>query len=331
MTSQKNNPRKLYTGMHNGVCALTSSGEDNSWDQGQITPLDHAASRFSWTNAAPSRAYLAAYESGVYRTDDGGSTWQQLGSYPADYAHSVLVDPTDGDTAYVGSEPADIFRTSDAGITWERCSGFRAVPESEQWFFHSETRQSHVRDLRAAPYDSNLLYAGIEVGGVIRSLDGGETWDQCTGTDPDIHFVNPSAVPGRVYLATADGPYRSDDGGKSWELINHGLERRYTVQIASAPDDADLVLVTVSRNAGRSEPQFYRSEDGGKHWGLVAEVGSGDGMVVAIDWDPNEPKRVYAGADNGKIYCSEDQGLNWVQIGVELKTLGVGALVVAPV
>ena len=332
MTQSGNNVRKLYVGMHDGVCTLSSSDSGSTWKQGKITSLDHAAARFSWTRKDPSRAYLAAYESGVYRTDDGGATWNHLAAYPSAYAHSVLAHPDDADTAYVGSEPAGVFRTKDGGNSWEECSGFQTVPESDQWFFHSETRDSHIRDLRMAPYDPKLMYAGIEVGGVIRSLDEGETWEQSLGTDPDIHFVDPCAtIPGRVYLATASGPYRSDDGGRSWEMIDNGLQRHYTLHITAAPDDADVVLVTVSKHAGRVEPQLYRSTNGGKQWELVPEVGLDNDMVVAIDWDPGEPQRVYAGTDKGKVYCSNDRGRKWTQIGVDLGSLGVGALGVAPV
>ena len=74
-----------------------------------------AAARLTSSPANPQRAYLAAYEAGVYRTDDGGSTWQRLGSYPTDYAHSVLAHPNEPDTVFVGSEPAAIFRSSDGG------------------------------------------------------------------------------------------------------------------------------------------------------------------------------------------------------------------------
>ena len=197
------------------------------------------------------------------RTDDGGLTWKQLGSYPTDYAHSVLAHLSEAETVYAGSEPAALFRSSNGGDSWEECPGFRAVPESSQWYFHSETRDSHVRDLRVSPNDSNYLYAGIEVGGMVRSRDGGVSWQQLPGIDDDIHCVNLSGDrPKSVYVATANGPFRTHDEGDGWELINAGLDRRYTLHIAAAPDDADLVLVTVSTNARRQNPQFYRSTDG---------------------------------------------------------------------
>ncbi len=322
--------RKLYVGTHDEVCALTSSDGGSTWKQGETTPLTHAAARLSVSATTPQRAYLAAYESGVYRTDDGGLSWQNLSTYPSDYAHSVLVHPEDAQHVYVGSEPAALFRSADGGETWEECAGFRSVPESSDWSFHG-VRLSHIRDLRMAPDDPGCLYAGIEVGGVVRSRDGGDSWQQLHGTNDDIHLVNLSGDrPGTVYIATAGGPYRSDDQGQSWELINSGLQRQYTLHISAAPDNADLVLVSVSTNAGRQNPQFYRSTNGGREWRLIGSVGSDDDMVVAIDWDPNEPRRAYAGTDGGKLFCSEDRGETWEPLPVSLPSVAVSAMVVAP-
>ena len=182
--------KRIYVGMHDGVCSVASSDGGKTWKRVPITPLEHAAARLTSSPANPQRAYLAAYEAGVYRTDDGGSTWQRLGSYPTDYAHSVLAHPNEADTVFVGSEPAAIFRSSDGGNTWHEFGGFRSVPESTEWGFHAPTRDSHVRDLRMAPDDPNCLYAGIEVGGMVSSNDGGDSWKQLPGLDADIHCVN---------------------------------------------------------------------------------------------------------------------------------------------
>ena len=325
--------RTIYVGMHDGVCAVASDDGGNTWRQGPVTGLDNAAARLAVSPANPQLAYLAAYESGVYRTDDGGVTWQHLDAYPSDYAHSVLPDPGDPGVVYVGSEPATVFRSNDGGDSWQECRGFRAVPEATEWGFHSPTRDSHVRDLRSAPNDPARLYAGIEVGGMVRSDDAGATWSQLPGLDDDIHCVNLSAHrPDSIYVATARAPYRSDDGGASWQLINAGLDRRYTLHIAAAPDDADLVLVTVSENARRGNPQFYRSADAGRSWQLVEGLGQGEHpqqMVVAFEWDPQDPSRVYAGTDGGELFRSADRGLTWQPLPVRLPTVAVGALAVA--
>ena len=325
--------KTIYVGMHDGVCAVTSTDGGKTWTQGPVTGLAHAASRLAARSDGQGTAYLAAYEAGVYRTDDGGESWRKLDSYPSDYAHSVLAHPGEPDTVYVGSEPATVYRSSDGGATWQELSGFRDVPESADWGFHAPTRDSHVRDLRHAPNDAGCLYAGIEVGGMVRSDDGGASWRQLPGLNDDIHCVHlSSAQPQRVYVATARAPYRSDNSGADWQLINSGLDRRYTLHIAAAPDDADVVLVTVSENARRLNPQFYRSTDAGQTWTLVNGLGEGENpeeMVVAFDWDQAEPNKVYAGTDGGGLFSSADRGATWQRLPVQLPTVAVGALAVS--
>ena len=182
--------RLIYVGMHDGVCAVSSNDGGRTWQQGPVTRLPHAAARVAVSPMDPKRAWLAAYEAGVYRTDDGGSNWTHVESYPSDYAHSVLADPSAANGVLVGSEPAALFRSSDSGASWQECSGFQDVPESTNWGFHAPTRESHVRDLVVSPGDVGLLYAGIEVGGVVRSTDGGSSWQQLPGLDDDIHCLH---------------------------------------------------------------------------------------------------------------------------------------------
>ena len=180
------------------------------------------------------------------------------------------------------------------------------------------------------PYDARLIYAGIEVGGVVASRDGSVSWQQLPGTHDDIHCIHLSADrPQTVYVATAKGPYRSDDEGLSWQLINEGLQRPYALHIAAAPDAADMVLLSVSRNAGRQEPQFYRSTTGGRSWEQIESVGADEDMVVAFDWDIRRPQRVYAGTDKGKLFWSTDSGVSWEPISIVLPSVAVGALVTA--
>jgi photosystem II stability/assembly factor-like uncharacterized protein len=111
-------------------------------------------------------------------------------------------------------------------------------------------------------------------------------------------------------------------------LINQGIQRRYALHIAAAPDNADTVLLTVSENSRRVNPQLYLSTNGGSDWRLVKAIGHDDDMVVGIDWDPNNPQRAYAGTDHGSVYYSEDWGESWTQVPVKLSTVAVGALIV---
>ena len=78
MNRSEDRNRKLYVGMHDGVCAVTSTDGGVTWGRGKTTPLANAAARLSASPMLHHRAYLAAYEAGVYRTDDGGVSWQHL-------------------------------------------------------------------------------------------------------------------------------------------------------------------------------------------------------------------------------------------------------------
>ena len=320
---------RIYVGMHDGITTLTSSDGGGSWQQGPTTPLEHAAAKVAASASSPERAYLVAYEAGVHRTDDGGQTWRQLTAYPTVHAHSLAVHPTNPDIVYIGSEPASVYCTLDGGSSWEECTAFRDVPGADEWSFHWEGRHAHVRDLRLAPGNPDLLYAGIEVGGILRSPDGGRTWEHLHGADTDVHKVVASpSKPSTVYAATARGPFRSDDGGDTWEDIGRGLERRHNIPIIQAPDDHNLVIAGVASTARRQEAEVVRSTDGGRTWSKLEGLGAEDNMVIALAWDPANANHVFAGTDKGSIHMSTDRGASWSVIYDSLPTVAVGAIAV---
>ena len=73
------------------------------------------------------------------------------------------------------------------------------------------------------------------------------------------------------------------------------------------------------------------SPNAGKTWQHLTAIGADDAMVVAMDWDPSNPQRVYAGTDRGAVFCSQDRGVSWEPLPITLRTIAVGALVVGPV
>ncbi len=71
MTQENDSRRKIYVGTHDGVCALNTFDGGLTWEQGEMTPLANAAARLSASPVEPTCAYLAAYEAGVFKTEDG--------------------------------------------------------------------------------------------------------------------------------------------------------------------------------------------------------------------------------------------------------------------
>ncbi len=130
MSNNNDSNRRIYVGTHDGVCALNTDDGGLTWKQGKITPLANAAARLSVSPLQPDRAYLAAYEAGVFKTDDGGNTWNKLPAYPTGYAHSVLAHPDEPDVLFVGSEPAAVVRLAQEDL--ER----RPAPDG-RWFLRA--------------------------------------------------------------------------------------------------------------------------------------------------------------------------------------------------
>ncbi len=321
---------RLMAGTASGVCQVSISADGQAEIIGQITPLPHAVARMAVCQTLPQVVYLAAYEGGMWRSDDSGQTWRQLRTYPVAHAHSVVVDPRDPAVVYVGSEPAAIFHSRDGGSTWHECQGFRAVPESNQWHFFAP-RQAHVRDLTMAADDPQCLYAGLEVGGVVRSTDGGNTWKQLQGPYEDVHSLSVTSARTQVlYAATARQPWRSDDGGDTWTAIGEGLPHPYIVPIAAAPDDPNVVLVSCSTSFQRQTGYLARSTDGGRSWQQTTWPGPDHDMVIAIAWDRVDDRQVFAGTDGGRLYRSTDRGASWQTLPVALEQVAVGGLLVMP-
>jgi len=128
-------------------------------------------------------AVLAATGEGLFRTD-GGNNWQRVET-PVTNVYTVL--PTEG-RLFAGVLPAAVLVSAD-GNTFERLSGFERLANSAAWPTNPQQDRARVRSL-AAPQEGVLL-AGMEVGGLAVSRDGGETWRMVPAVPDDVHHVLP--------------------------------------------------------------------------------------------------------------------------------------------
>src|SRR5207244_681746 len=119
-------------------------------------------------------------------------------------------------TLYVGIEPAMLFRSADGGTTWTRLAAIDALPTRASWYFPPPPHQPHVRSIDFLPHAARSVLAGVEVGGVLLSPDGGVSWREMNdGVHVDVHTVRPDpGQPGRLIAVTGDGVYRSEDDGE---------------------------------------------------------------------------------------------------------------------
>jgi photosystem II stability/assembly factor-like uncharacterized protein len=248
---------------------------------GALEPLGLEGERIMAVHAAADGTVLAgSYGNGLFRSTDAGATWSRVDAGLTASAFRWLgPDPQQPGALLAGTEPARIFRSADGGASWRELDGIAALPRSDEWFLPYSPRAGAVRNIHAG----DRLFASVEVGGLLSSDDGGQTWVcEPVIADEDIHHVTGDAGALYVSLGTASlsgddprprgGIARSRDGGRTWRK----LETDYTRATLVPPSRRDLLLAGPALRVGR-EGRIVVSADGGDSW-----EPAGDGIEVPM-------------------------------------------------
>jgi photosystem II stability/assembly factor-like uncharacterized protein len=271
---------------------------------------------------------------GMVRSADGGRSWQPVQDGAAGQQVTALAALDGGFLA--GTDPAELIVSRDAGQTWARGQSLRELPGYGSWSYPLPPHTPHVMVIVPHPTAADTVYAGIEVGGIVRSTDGGRTWQvigdrRGAAVHPDIHGLAISAAdPSVLYAATPQGVYYSSDGGESWEQRIEGLEPLYCRPIVTHPQDPRVAVVVATYGASgffgipaeRTGGAVFRTEDGGRTWrhvtaGLPAPLAPTPAMAV----DPHRPDRFYLPLFSGQVYVSDDGGATWRELASGLPPL----------
>jgi len=272
---------------------------------------------------------LAGSDVGLFRSENAGATWEKIES-PMDGIQiwSVTVDPTDADTIFVGTRP-DAFRSRDGGKTWDALSLGVTIP--------CPVGIPRTTNMIVDPRDHRTIWAGIEVDGVYKSLDGGDTWRHlpALGPDPfqgDIHgLALRVSPPSAVYATTPFGIATSTDEGASWKYhhfpkFHESDNRSYCRGVMLKADDPNVIFVGNGDAIPGVTGTIQRSTDGGQSWeGLRLPVES-NSVVYWFATHPLRPHVVAAASLYGYVYVSTDGGESWQKLRKEfgeIRTLAV--------
>ncbi len=282
----------------------------------------------------PHTIYAGARGEGIWKSSDGGVRWSNLSTplgQPDVFA--LAISPVDG-AVYAGCEPSMLFRSEDGGASWDELEAMRAVPSAPHWSFPPRPYTSHVRCIAPSPHDADLLLVGIEQGALLRTTDGGQSWeDHRPGALPDVHALlwHPITA-GRAYEAGGfGGAAWSHDDGATWQRVEDGTTLNYTWGLAVAPEDPDLWFISDSPGpqqahaSSNAEARILRWRGDGP-----GEALSG-GLPDPLDSLPYAllatSDALYAGLGDGRIFVSADRGDAWRLLQLSGDTLpGVRAM-----
>lgn len=268
----------------------------------------------------PEIIYAGTHE-GPYRSGDRGDSWEKV-NVPdrGQPVWSILFHPHDPGVIYAGYENCEIYRSDDDGERWERLPVSVRFPEITTTPDANPAKRVLMMDVDAT--DPDLLYAAIEVGGMIRSTDGGEHWeclshghylnDDCV----DMHGVLASRWrPGTVYSIGRAGMFRSTDGGDHWSHVAlDPLNERgqiYCRKIREVPGNPRKIWVAAGGDFQSDTGVLLYSRDGGENWARVEMGVSPGNTMFALAIDEQRPNQMACATNGGEVFTSADAGESW--------------------
>ena len=324
-----NNPARYFVAVSSGgVWKTINNGttwtpvfdREGSYSIGAIT-LDPKNPLTVWVGTGENNSQRSvSYGNGLYRSDDSGKTWKNVGLKTSEHIGRIAIDPKDSNIVYVAAQgplwgpggDRGLFKTTDNGKTWKNILNI--------------SEHTGVTDVAIDPQNPETIYAasyqrrrhmwtlinGGPESAIYKSTDAGATWNKVRAGLPATEMgrigLAISPVDSNVIYATVEaadrkgGIFRSNDRGGSWERRNEfDTTAMYYARIVADPKDVDRiyvmnVFVMVSDDGGRT---LRRLGERSKH------VDNHDIWI-----DPDHPDHYLVGCDGG-VYESHDRGATW--------------------
>jgi photosystem II stability/assembly factor-like uncharacterized protein len=274
---------------------------------------------------------FAGTADGVFRSTDRGQNFRRA-DFPDRGVQiwSFLPNAADGKRMLAGGSPVAIYCSDDAGESWKRAPNPQLPVHAKCPF------ECRVMRFARHPRRPDEIYAVLEVSGVMRSTDGGESWSDCSAdllrlaeAEPrlrsklvsdteaegmlDGHAVCTSAAdPEAVIIAVRMGLFRSADRGQSWEdlRVDRFSPFTYGRDIKVSPQDPKTLYACLSVAASSKDGALYRSQDVGRTWQRFDKV-KPHGTLMSVSLHHSDAGQVYVGARYGEVFGTQDGGETW--------------------
>jgi photosystem II stability/assembly factor-like uncharacterized protein len=256
------------------------------------------------------RTVFAGANDGIYQSRDGGQSFERLDS-PMNSLDvwKIAIDPVDPDIIFAGTRPAALFRSTDGGTHWHKLAADIAKE-------CPNVRVPRVTALTVDSSDHRVVWAGIEVDGVRRSTDGGDSWTPIANgiTDPDIHDIAVTVNGGTTVLtSTPREIFASTDRGESWRGLGVAdqFRLRYCRHLAQKADDPETLFVATGNGAAGDAGAIQRSRDGGRSWEVLSLPAEPNSPIWNFATNPADPGLIVACSHYGELFATPDAGDSW--------------------
>lgn len=262
----------------------------------------------------------AGTNGGAFCSTDGGETWTRL-ELPFDtnqgwaggtIVWSLAIMPGEPEALFVGTCPAAIYCSRDSGDTWRKVDAPVAAECGGIVY-------PRVTCLAPDPIEPDTLWAGVEIDGILRSRDRGETWERLGEglSSQDIHgIVIVPGAPKRILATTNNDLNVSLDDGLHWQPQNvrERFPWGYCRGITAGGDDPQTLFLGNGNGPPGSEGTLQISRDGGVTWHAATLPSAPNSTVWTIATSPTQPQHVAAATVSGYLYISDDGGESWSKL-----------------